>query len=165
MLRLDPDARPQLSVFDRLIDLRPDQKQEVPPHRLQAIRQYKDAVMRDLEWLLNSRANTDEVGEAFPELRSSSYTYGLPDFSTLVLTSGPDKLKLSRGIQQAIELHEPRLTNVTVEVPENPEKAVALEMKLKFTVNATLLMSPSPEQVSFDTELELGRGSYQVKGG
>ena len=162
MLRLDPDARPQLSVFDRLIDLRPDQKQEVPPHRLQAIRQYKDAVMRDLEWLLNSRANTDEVGEAFPELKASSYTYGLPDFSALILGAAPDQLKLTRAIELAIEIHEPRLTNVTIEVPK---QSVALKMKLNFTVNATLLMSPSPEQVSFDTEFELGRGSYQVKGG
>ena len=162
MLKLDPDSRPQLSVFDRLLDLRLDQKQEVPPHRLQAIRQYKDAVMRDLEWLLNTRANADEVGEAFPELKASSYTYGLPDFSTLVLTSKGDQLKLTRAIQEAIELHEPRLSGVTVELPND---SVTRDMKLKFSVNAMLLMSPSPEQVSFDTELELGRGSYQVKGG
>ncbi len=162
MLKLDPHSRPQLSVFDRLIDLRPDQTQEVPPHRLQAIRQYKDSVMRDLEWLLNTRANADEVGEAFPELKASSYTYGLPDFSTLVLTSQGDKIKLTRAIQEAIELHEPRLSDITIELTNDDVK---VKMKLNFTVNATLLMSPSPEQVSFDTELELGRGSYQVKGG
>ena len=162
MPRFDPDSLPQPSVFDRLLDDRPGEKQEVAPNRFQAIRQYKDAVMRDLEWLLNTRANPEQATDDFPELRDSCYSYGLADFSTLILGSSGDRLKLARAIQQTIELHEPRLTNVTIELPED----VSLQkMKLHFTVSALLNMSPAPEPVTFDTELELSRGSYQVRGG
>ena len=48
MARPPSDARPQLSVFDRLLDDNPkNQQPEVPPTRHQAVRLYKDAVGRD----------------------------------------------------------------------------------------------------------------------
>ena len=37
--------------------------------------------------------------------------------------------------------------------------------QLRFTVDALLLMEPSPEQVVFDTVLEVTSGSFEVKGG
>lgn len=161
MARPESDARPQLSLLDRLFDDSRD-AQEVSPNRFQAVRQYKDAVMRDLEWLLNSRANPEEAGDEFPELRESGYSYGLADFSSLRLSSSGDRTKLARAIQQTIELHEPRLTNVSIEMPEDVSMQ---KMKINFAVTALLDMAPAPEQISFETELELSRGSYQVKGG
>ena len=158
-LRLDSDARPQLSVLDRLFDDNPGVQQEVPPNRFQAVRQYKDAVIRDLEWLLNSRANPEEATEDFPQLRDSSYSYGLGDFSALQVSTS-DKAKVARLIQRTIELHEPRLTEVTVELPDTSGV-----QKIHFRVIAVLQMTPAPEQVSFDTELDLSQGSYKVKGG
>lgn len=161
MARQEPDARPQLSILDRLFDSARE-PQEISSNRFQAVRQYKEAVLRDLEWLLNSRANPEEATDDFPELRDSAYSYGLADFSSLRLSSAGDRTKLARAIQHTIELHEPRLSNVTIEMPEDVSMQ---KMKINFTVTALLEMAPAPEQISFDTELELSRGSYQVKGG
>lgn len=162
MQPLDPDARPQLSVLDRLFDDQPDEKREVPPNRFQAVRAYRAAVLRDLEWLLNSRANPEQATDEFPTLRDSSYSYGLPDLSSLRVSSEGDQTKLKQAIKSAIELHEPRLSNLAIEVGDDFTKT---KLKLNFKVTALLNMSPEPEQVSFDTEFDVSRGSYQVKGG
>ena len=44
-----------VSVLDRLIDLEPNNRMENPLSRSQSVRLLKNAVRRDLEWLLNSR--------------------------------------------------------------------------------------------------------------
>ena len=160
--RSNSDARPQMSVFDRLLDDQPKNRHEVPPSRFQAIRLYKEAVARDLESLLNTRATPWEAGPEHPELRNSVYSYGLPDFSGLSMRSGTHRSRLVKRIQQAIQDHEPRLGNVVVDIPadgEDPDK-----LQLRFVVNALLKMDPAPEPVAFDTVLEISRGEYQVKG-
>ena len=156
------DARPQLSVFDRLLDDQPKNHHEVPPPRLQAVRLYKDAVARDLESLLNTRATPWEPGPELPELQNSMYTYGLPDFSGLSVRAASHRQILVKKIQFTIQQHEPRLANVLVDVPSDNDAPHKLQ--LRFIVSALLLMDPAPEPVSFDTVLELSRGEYQVKG-
>ena len=158
------DDRPQMSIFDRLLDDDPKNKRvsEVPPMRTQAVRRYKDSVARDLESLLNTRA-TPESSAGYPELERSMYTYGLPDFSGVSVRGPSNRQQLAKRIQQTIEQHEPRLTNIAVDIPaENDAPNV---MQLRFIVSALLRMSPAPEQVAFDTLLEISRGEYQVKGG
>lgn len=162
MAKSHAEDRPQMSVFDRLLDDQPKNMHEVPPSRSEAIRQYKAAVGRDLESLLNSRANPWEPGPEQPELAASSFTYGLPDFSDLSVTASSHRLALIKRIQRAIQLHETRLANVSVEVPKDNDTPGKLQ--LRFVVAALLLMDPAPEQVAFDTVLELSRGEYQVKG-
>ncbi len=156
------DARPQMSVFDRLMDDQPKNLHEVPPTRFQAIRLYKDAVGRDLESLLNTRATPWEPGPEHPQLRASVFTYGLPDLSGFSARSESTRKQLARKIQQSIQEHEPRLTNVSVDIPPNNEGPQTLQ--LRFVVNALLKMDPAPEPVAFDTVLDISRGDYQVKG-
>jgi type VI secretion system protein ImpF len=78
-----------VSVLDRLIDLEPDNRMENPLSRSQSVRLLKSAVRRDLEWLLNSRRICDPPDEGLKEVNRSTYTYGLPDLSTL--TTQPKK--------------------------------------------------------------------------
>lgn len=163
MARPASDARPQLSVFDRLLDDQPRNRQEVQPTRLQANRQYREAVARDLESLLNARANPwVPDSKEFPQLKESVYTFGLPDFSTLTVRSTEDRRKLTDRIRTAIAQHECRLTNVEVAISNDATDA--MNMQMRFVVSALLLMDPAPEQVTFDTVLELSRGEYEVKG-
>jgi type VI secretion system protein ImpF len=56
------EARPQLSVLDRLLDDEPKKREEVQPTAAQTVRQLKDALRRDLEWLLNTRSYPEEIG-------------------------------------------------------------------------------------------------------
>ena len=66
-------------------------------------------------------------------------------------------------IQSTIERFEPRLTNTVVRLVDGGTSNMPLEVH--FIIQATLLMDPSPEQVVFDTVLEVGRGEYEVHEG
>src|SRR5450755_4469570 len=85
-------------VLDRLIDLEPGNSTENAPSRSQSERLLKRAVRRDLEWLLNTRRNSDPPDEGAKELHRSAYMYGLPDLSTLTMATAGDRNKLMRQI-------------------------------------------------------------------
>ena len=156
------EARPQLSVLDRLLDDEPKKREEVQPTATQTVRQLKDALRRDLEWLLNTRSYPEEIGEELEETGSSVFTYGLPDFSSYSTGSLETRARLERALKQALERFEPRLFNVTVTTVEGQQTVDRRIMR--FLIAGWLRMDPAPQQVSFDTRLELARGEYRVAG-
>ena len=54
---------------------------------------------------------------------------------------------------------EPRLLNVRVVLVESTQLKA---QQVRFSIEATLRMDPSPEQIVFDTVLEVSRGTYDV---
>ena len=46
------------------------------------VRELRDSIARDLEWLLNTKFTEFLDLEKFPEAKNSILTYGVPDFST-----------------------------------------------------------------------------------
>jgi len=151
-----------ISALDRLIDLEPDNSMENPLSRSQSVRLLKNAVRRDLEWLLNSRRIADPPDEGLKELNRSTYVYGLPDLSALTLASTADKNRLVRQILSAINLFEPRLMNVRLVMVETPD---ASKKDVRLRIEAMLRMDPVPEPVSFDTVIELKSGNCHLSGG
>ncbi len=109
MARSDADIAVTPSILDRLIDLDPRSPADPPASRTQSVRQLKASLRRDLEWLLNTRRNPDEVPETYEELFRSLYNYGLPDVTALSLNSPRDRQRLLRTIEVAIAIFEPRL--------------------------------------------------------
>ena len=154
------DVRIQLSVLDRLLDDEPRNGQEASVTRSQTLAKLKDALRRDLEWLLNTRASPEEVGEGFEETGSSVFTYGLPDFSALSAGSDQTRARLERVLQRALETFEPRLLHVVVQSVSEDKKSD--KRILRFLISGWLRMEPSPLQVSFDTRLDLARGEYRI---
>jgi type VI secretion system protein ImpF len=150
-----------LSVLDRLLDNDPDISVEAIPTRSQSVRQLKDALRRDLEWLLNSRRIAIPPDESLKELQRSTYVYGLPDFSAYSLGSIKDRVKLVRFLQATVKIFEPRLANVRVAPIEDTTPGTRT---LRFRIEGMLVMDPAPEHVSFDTVLELTSGQYEVQG-
>ncbi len=161
MARPDPDLAVTISVLDRLIDTNPDVSSDPPANRSQSVRQLKASLRRDLEWLLNSRRNPDEVPETYEELFRSLYNYGLPDVTSMGLNSSRDRQRLLRVIEQTIEIFEPRLTQVQVRAIDNAGSGPRI---LRFQIEGLLKMDPAPEQILFDTVLQLNSGEYQIKG-
>jgi len=161
MPRPDPDLAVTASILDRLIDLNPDVSADPPANRSQSVRQLKAALRRDLEWLLNTRRNPDEVPEAYEELFRSLYNYGLPDVTSMALISPRDRQRLLRLIEQTIDIFEPRLAATRVRAVENSGSGPRI---LRFQIEALLKMDPAPEQILFDTVLQLNSGEYQIKG-
>ncbi len=161
MSRPDPDLAVTASVLDRLIDLNPDVPTDPPASRSQSVRQLKASLRRDLEWLLNTRRNPEEVPETYEELFRSLCNYGLPDLTSMALNSPRDRQRLLRHIEQTIEIFESRLAGVRVRAVDN----ISLGPRIvRFQIEALLKMDPAPEQVLFDTVLQLNSGEYQVKG-
>jgi len=149
-----------LSTLDRLIDQEPGASSEPLPTRSQSVKQLKEAVRRDLEWLLNTRRIAMPPDESLKEVNRSLYVYGLPDFTSYSLGSPKDQAKLIRYLQATVKLFEPRIANVRV-IPL--EGAAATARTLRFRIEGLLVMDPAPEHVSFDTVLELTRGAYEVR--
>ena len=151
-----------VSVLDRLIDLEPNNRMENALSRSQSVRLLKNAVRRDLEWLLNSRRICDPPDEGLKELNRSTYTYGLPDLSALTMLASGDRNKLVRQILATINLFEPRLANVRLVMIETPDSA---KKDVRLRVVAMLRMDPVPEPISFDTVIELKTGNCRLTGG
>lgn len=160
MARRDADSTVTLSVLDRLIDREPDNSADGYTTQAASIRQLKAAVRRDLEWLLNTRRTID-MPEDFEHLPKSLWNYGLPDFSAYSVNSPRDRSRLLRTLERSIALFEPRLMNVKV-IPLDMEAGAA--RMLRFQIQALLKMDPTPEQISFDTVLQLSSGEYQIRG-
>jgi type VI secretion system protein ImpF len=149
-----------LSTLDRLIDEDPTVSVEVMATRSHSVRQLKEGVRRDLEWLLNTRRIAESPDESLKELNGSVYVFGLPDFTAYSLNSPKDRAKLVRVLHATVKTFEPRLANIRV-VPL--EEAIPGTRTLRFRIEGLLLMDPVPEHVFFDTVLELTSGEYEVR--
>lgn len=130
--------------------------------RAQSVRLLKAAVRRDLEWLLNTRRNAERLEAAHTELAASVYEYGLPDVTALSFANPKDRIKLLRSLETTIRTFEPRIANVKVVAIDSADGSS--RQILRFQVEGLLKMDPAPEQISFDTVLQLSSGEYQVKG-
>lgn len=160
MPRFDNEIRITPSVLDRLIDDEPGLSSEAITTRQRSLRQLKQAVKRDLEWLLNTRQVVGGVPEGLTETTHSVAAFGLPDFTTVTVKSPSERNRLRRTLETAISTFEPRLQDVVVTVEPMREN----ERILRFRVDARLRVDPAPEPITFDTVLQLSSGQYIVQG-
>jgi type VI secretion system protein ImpF len=154
------DAPVTLSLLDRLTDDDLKRSGELHLTRSQSVRKLRDAVRRDLEWLLNTRQPIDPAPDG-SELQDSLYMYGLPDITSLSVANIRDRQRLAQAIQAAVVKFEPRIANPRVSlVTSGVEKTPTL----RFAIEGMLRIHPDPEHVSFDAFLELANGEYKVQG-
>ncbi len=142
------------SVLDRLLTV-----DEWPTTRAQSLRFFKDALRRDLEWLLNTRQPHMPEIAAYPAAKASVINYGLPDITSLGLSSASDHRTLRIAIETCLRNFEPRLTEVHVTLQESD----SADRRLRFHIEGNMNLDPAPEEISFDTVLELSSGEYKVK--
>jgi len=147
-----------LSVFDRLCDNFPSEVSEDRPLRVGPRDVVKASVLKNIDWLLNSRRYIGAI-PGNPHLDRSVLTYGLPDFSQLTMDTSDDREELRSAIESAIRRFEPRLTHVIVSPPEFAERG-----DLRFQIDAFLRLRPAPEFVSFDSVLLLSLRTFELRG-
>ena len=145
------------SVLDRLID-----EADPPSTPAETVRAFRAAVLRDVEWLLNTRRIAEPAPDACPELQRSVYHFGIPDITSLSADSDAVRKRLLRQVEECIALFEPRLsgTRVTLAPDESGGRR-----RVRFVVEGLLRMDPDPERVVFDTVLETASGRFTVSGG
>jgi type VI secretion system protein ImpF len=77
------------------------------------------------------------------------------------LSSSQDYHRLARTMETAIATFEPRLRSIRVKPSATSE---AGSRTMRFQIEAVLRLEPVPEQITFDTVLELSSGEYEIKG-
>ncbi len=159
MARTELDRAVQPSLLDRLTDEDPRASGDVAVSREESVRRFRLAVQRDVEALLNTRRCIVEIGPGDVELRRSVHEYGIPDTTGLAVGTIAGRKLLTDDIKDALQRFEPRLMNVTVRLTDSDQIRTP---QVRFAIEATLRMDPSPEQIVFDTVLEIASGSYAV---
>lgn len=125
-----------------------------------SITEMRNEVSRDLENLLNTRSEGARlIPDTFKECRASSLTYGILDFSSYSLLSPQDRDRIRRSLEQAISLHEGRLTRVRIVLEPQRE----LDRALRFRIDAILDLGDDNEKVQFDAVLQLNTQTYLVR--
>lgn len=155
---MSPDPIVRRSVLDRLI-----QSGDAEPRSgAESVRALKGAVLRDIEWLLNTRRIARPAPAHLTELASSVYHFGLPDITSISADSDRLRQELILEVHECIERFEPRL--MAVRVTEPPAEGED-RRDIRFRVEAVLRLEPKPEPIFFDTVLEAESGRFSVPGG
>lgn len=115
------------------------------------------SVQRDIENLLNARQSLDGL-QAFPQLRESMLSFGLPDATAFNWESPSSRLLFVRTIEAVIRQHEPRVDHVRVTLLDSPKPQ---RNQLHFRIDAKLRAEQAPN-VTFETTLRLGSGHFET---
>lgn len=161
MAKTELDRAVQPSLLDRLTDEQPSLLADHTTTREASERAFRISVQRDVEFLLNTRRTMVTAGVNFPELMRSVHQYGLPDTSGLSFSNIEGRQQLTDNIADTLRRFEPRLNNITVRLSDARQLS---SPQVRFSISATLRMDPSPEQIVFDTVLEIASGEYDVAG-
>jgi len=148
----------QTSILDRLIDTEPGVTHEPVQRRFATINQVRDAVVRDLENLLNTRRSIHPVPEVDGQVAASLFTYGVRDFISYSPRSPSVRQQIRQEIERVIVQFEPRLRNVSVRL----DSSAGSERTLRFRISALLVVDPVTAPVTFDTCFDINRGDYSI---
>ncbi|MCK7598878.1 type VI secretion system baseplate subunit TssE [Microbulbifer sp. CAU 1566] len=118
------------------------------PH--QVLRQLREGVRRDLEYLFNTRFRCLSAPESHENLECSNINFGLPDLSTINLSSAESRKRFCREIERTIINFEPRIRSVKVTTQQNVDVE---DPSIRFRVEAVLHINPASEVIVFDSAL------------
>lgn len=154
--------RLQPSLLDRLTDFAPDKEKESSSQQVLSQKQFKDAVIRDLAWLLNT-TSLDSILDFSdcPEARYSVVNYGMPDISGHTSHS-IDAGALEKTLRKVISEFEPRIiqNSLKVTVHSNPEEMS--HNSLVFAIEGVVFGQPMPFQIVLRSELDLECGQFVI---
>lgn len=132
-------------LFDRLLSQGTESKQA---H--QVLKQLRESVRRDLESLFNTRFRCVSPPSSMPHLNDSILNFGLPDLSSINLTSIDSRKQFCSDIEKTILKFEPRIQRVKVSSTNRIDNE---DPAIRFRVEATLHANPAPELIIFDSTL------------
>lgn len=144
------------SLLDRLVDDKTSSKFETKTERFQTEKNYKDAVLRDLTWLLNSINSEHHINfDDFPHAKSSVVNYGLPSLlgKSFVSSSLTD---LSESIKEKIILFEPRIVAETLSVKILTADTNSKNNHIfKLEIKSFLWFEPHPIDLYFESGIDI----------
>jgi len=118
---------------------------------------YVNIVCKDLMLLLSSKKSYANSKQKDNKL----FNYGLTDLNRLNPESNDDRSYVQAKIQEILESHEPRLSNILVLQVEPKPKQTVLQMM--FHIKADLLFASSSQLVIFDSTIETSTGYITIQ--
>jgi type VI secretion system protein ImpF len=148
--------RLQPSLLDRLTDTAPEQKRESLDQQALTMQQLRQAVLRDLAWLLNTTnlAAIDDDVANLPRAAASAVNFGVPGFTGLIAGSRKAAV-LENAIADAIRRYEPRIRADTLRVRARDSREDSPVPKLVFDIQGELWAQPLPEQLFLESSIDL----------
>lgn len=168
MADLSTSDRLQPTLLDRLTDDEPSSNVESRNKRVLNSRDYRAAVLRDLQWLINT-GNRDVTGDydEFDQIQTSVLNYGVRDFSGLnVYTMLLDDME--KSVFEAIENFEPRIISDGLRVgivTDDDGFNVVEYQSCAIGIEGLLWNMPMPEELFVKTEIDLETGACTVRDG
>jgi len=156
--------RLQPALLDRLTDHAPQSRVEAEDSRVMNKAQIREAVLRDLSWLLNSVQPLGKaVAAQYPQAADSVLNYGLPAMSGQ-LASRIDVTLLERTIKQAILRFEPRVMEDSLEVKALETTSVLdTHNVIEFEIHGFMWAQPVPLELLLRTQVDLEAGQVEVR--
>ena len=162
MAELTPKQRLQPSLLDRLTDDEPGQTEEPREKRVLSIQRLRQAVLRDLESLLNATNLEAAVDlSKTPEVARSVLNYGIPDLAGHSARN-LDITTLERMLRTAIQDFEPRILRHSLRVRALVDLQGMDHNAIAFEISGELWAQPVPLSLYLKTELDLESGTVQV---
>ena len=163
MRELAAQERLQPALLDRLTDDEPDKKVEGPDKRVLSKSQLRQAVLRDLVWLMNTtRLESSEDLSSAPSVQRSVLNFGLPALSGET-ASTLDPTDLERAVRDAILAYEPRILPQSLRV-----QAIVSDTQLdqhnviSVEIEGQLWAQPVPLELLLRTEVDLETGEVEI---
>lgn len=148
------------SILDRLIDYDPAHNVEPQASRSQVIRELRESVRRDLEFLLNTRRPCIPLPKRWQHLEDSVIGFGIPDYTGVNLDLDNEKERFAILIERIIMQNESRFKSVKITVIDDPS---SIDRTFRFRIDGILKVEPAVKPVVFDSTLEPVSRSFKVK--
>jgi type VI secretion system protein ImpF len=166
MALADVRDRLQPALLDRLTDEAREFSSEAEDRRIMSKAHLRQAVLRDLGWLLNAvQPLPVSAARQHPHAVQSVLNFGLPALSGQ-LASKIDVSWLERAIQEAILRFEPRILSDSLSVKAiESDSVLDTHNVIEFEIRGFLWAQPVPLELLLRTQLDLEAGQVEVRDG
>ena len=134
--------------------------------RVVSLQRYREAVLRDLSWLLNTHADVGQSGlDEFDDIVSSVLNFGVQNVAGMTASSlSVDDMRYQ--LIEAIRHFEPRILpdTLSIGITIDPD-AMSNRRSLSFEIRGILWTQSIPESLFIKTELDLETGKARVNWG
>ena len=166
MAELTPLEKLQPCLLDRLTDDEPEKKQESRNQRVVSLQRYREAVLRDLSWLMNTHADVGQSGlDEFDDIVSSVLNFGVQNVAGMTGSNlSVDDMRYQ--LIEAIQRFEPRILpdTLSIGITIGPD-AMSNRRSLSFEIRGVLWTQSIPESLFIKTELDLETGEARINRG
>ena len=147
--------------LDRLTDHYPRATKEGAEYRTLSMKRYREGVLRDLEFLLNTTAPPQAPLSPFAHVGTSVLNYGLEPLGGVWASQMSAEAIVGR-IRKAILDFETRILPASLRVRLLPNDAPGSATVMHIEITGELWAEPCPERIHIKTDIDLETGICRV---